>query len=91
MKITDNLYLENSGQFFKVVEKGVSINNKTKEETIVDKNPREFGTVYQALQYIVSADYDVNEDLLCQFQELMDKIDYAKEEIINSFRVEVKG
>jgi len=90
MKITETLYLENSGMFFKVIEKGVAVNKKTKEESIVDKNPREFGTVYQALQYIVSSDYDVNKDLLCQFQELMDKIDYAEEDIKNRFRVEVK-
>lgn len=90
MKVTENLYLENSGQFFKVVEKGISINKETKKETVIDKNIREFGTVYQALQYIISSNYDVNKDLLCQFQELMDKIDYAEEEIKNKFRVEVK-
>ena len=81
MKITENVHLEKSGQYFRLVEK----NEKGR-----DINVREFGTVYQALQAIIEYDYDLDGDLLQQFEILIEWIDKSKEDIKRQFRVEVK-
>ncbi len=88
MKITDNLHLENSGRYFRLVEKRIA--KRRGLDTEVDHEPREFGTVYQALQHIVEADYDVDKDLLEQFKSIIEWIDKAKEDIKRDFRIEVK-
>lgn len=90
MKITDNLYLENSGQYFRLVEKGISTSKKDGTTKEVDKNPREFGTVYQALIYILSADYDLDKPLQEQFNHLVKCIEMHSDKIKDNFRIEVK-
>ncbi len=90
MKITENLHLENSGQYFRLVEKGIATSKKDGSTKEVDKNAREFGTVYQALNHIIESDYDVDKPLLDQFRQLLTCINDAKVEIKKNFRIEVK-
>ena len=81
MKITENVHLEKSGQYFRLVEK----NEKGR-----DINVREFGTVYQALQAIIEYDYDLTQPLEDQLKHLVQSIDMNKDKIRDQFRVEVK-
>lgn len=96
MKITSNVYLEKSGQYFRLVEKGMSNPKKDSgnEPKEIDINVREFGTVYQALQALIEYDYDLDAesiiDLKDQLMELVSLIDYQKENIKKEFRTEVK-
>jgi len=91
MKITDNVHLEKSGQYFRLVEKGLSQPKNGGEPKVIDINVREFGTVYQALQAIIEYDYDLDKDLEYQIIELVKCIYTAREQIKKDFRTEVKS
>ena len=90
MKITDILYLENSGQYFRLVEKGIATSKNDGSTKEVDKNPREFGTLYQAITHIIESDYDLSIDLFNQFDLLIRQIGDAKEDIKREFKTVVK-
>ena len=90
MRITENTYLEKSGNYFRLTEKGLSKPKNGGEPKEVDLNVREFGTVYQALQHIIESDYDIEEDLQKQFIGLLESIEKAKEVIKQEFRIEVR-
>lgn len=91
MKIAKNIHLENSGKYFKVVEKQEAVNKKDGTKSIVDKNTREFGTVYQALCHIIESHYDVEKDLLEQFTFLVKAIEMQKDKIKDNFCTKVRS
>ena len=90
MKITNNVHLEKSGQYFRLVEKGLSKPKNGGEPKVIDINVREFGTVYQALQAIIEYDYDLDQPLEDQLKHLVKSIEMNKDKIRDQFRVEVK-
>ena len=90
MEITNNVHLENSGQYFRLVEKGLSQPKNGGEPKVIDINVREFGTVYQALQAIIEYDYDLDQPLEDQLKHLVQSIEMNKDKIRDQFRVEVK-
>jgi len=89
MKITNNVHLEKSGQYFRLVEKGMSTPKNGGEPKEVDINVREFGTAYQALQAIIEYDYDLDKPLEDQLKHLVQSIEMNKDKIRDQFRVEV--
>lgn len=90
MKITERVHLEKSGQYFRLVEKGLSKPKNGGEPKEIDINVREFGTVYQALQVIIESDYDLDKPLKEQLTELVKAIDMNKDKIRDNFRIDVK-
>ena len=90
MKITENVYLEKSGQYFRLVEKGMSSPKNGGEPKEIDINVREFGTVYQALQAIIEYDYDLDKPLEGQLKTLIQAIEMNKDKIKDNFKIEVR-
>lgn len=94
-KLSEDIYLKQDGYNVTVFEK-VEVNkldsNKkpTGDTYLKDRDIAYCGTVYQALQHIVRFNYDIEEDLLLQFRNLIMLIDSAEEDIKNRFSLEVK-
>ena len=95
LQLMDNLFMKQDGYnvtlFEKTIANKLGDDRKPTGETYVKtKDIAYFGTVYQALQYIVKSQYDISEDLLDQFKNIITLIDNAEEDIKNRFRIEVK-
>jgi hypothetical protein len=95
MKITERISLEKDGDYFKLTE--------VRESKLMDSNRKytgevgektaflgSFSTVYQALIHIIQSDYDIEEDLISQYKELVSLIDAKADDIKRDFRTEVK-
>ena len=76
---------------FRKVEKDVLNDNKepTGEKKLVNKDIGYYGTIYQALQSVIKGQYDINEDLMKQYEDWMYCIDMLEADIKARFKLEV--
>lgn len=90
MKITEKLHLRKSGGYFKLTElQMVEPKDPSKASYEREINVCNFSTVYQSLTHLIKTDYNIEEDLLSQFKELIKLIDEKSDLIKKEFRTEV--
>jgi len=77
---------------FRKVEKDILDENKepTGEKKLVNKDIGYYGTIYQALQSAIKCQYDINEDLMKQYEDWIYCIDMLEADIKTRFKLEVK-